>query len=183
MNKIILLLTLGFCGLAAAQTNGPLKLPANAPAAKARPQPPTEIDSDAADFDLNLHQAIYRGHVLVVDPKVRLTCEWMLVNLPQGGEHLNHVLAMTNVVVDFTNKKGEKYHVTSAKAVYDYKVVNAVTNETVTFTGKPVVETANSTIYSEPMVWDRARNHFIFTAPKMISKAAGGTNGPAQKLF
>jgi hypothetical protein len=120
--------------------------------------------------------------VLVVDPSVRLTCEWLVVDLPQGGEHLSHVVAVTNVVVDFTNQNGEKYHVTSAKAVYDYKVVNTVTNETVTFTGKPVVESATSTIYSEPMVWDRARNRFSFTEPTMISHDTG-TNGPAPKLF
>jgi lipopolysaccharide export system protein LptA len=178
MKRIIFLLAAGFCSLAAAQTNVPLSLSVAAPAAKAKPHAPTitMIDSDMADFDMNLHQAIYRGHVLVVDPQVRLTCEWLLVDLPAGGEHLNHVLATTNVVVDFTNEKGEKYHVTAAKAVYDYKVVEAVTNETVTFTGKPVVETATSIIYSEPMVWDRARNHFIFTEPQMISKDNGGTN-------
>jgi len=171
MKRIIFLLAAGFCSLAAAQTNLSLSLPTAAPAAKAKPHVPTitMIDSDMADFDMNLHQAIYRGHVLVVDPQVRLTCEWLLVDLPAGGEHLN-------VVVDFTNEKGEKYHVTAAQAIYDYKVVEAVTNETVTFTGKPVVETATSIIYSEPMVWDRARNHFIFTEPKMISKDNGGTN-------
>jgi len=181
MKKLIFLLALGVGGLAMAQTNGLVTLAAKSPAA-AKPKPPTEINSDSADFDLNTHQAIYRGHVQVVDPKVQLTCELMLVDLPQGGEHLNHVVAATNVVVDFTNERGEKYHVTAAQAVYDYKVVNAVTNETVTFTGKPVVDTTTTTIYSEPMVWDRARNHFIFTEPTMISKETG-TNGPASKLF
>ena len=194
MNKIIFILTLGVCGAVMAQTNGQLNLQmaaptikANAPAAKTKaadnkPKPPTEIDSDAADFDLNAHLATYRNHVVVTDPKVRLTCEWMLVILPSGGEHLSHVVATTNVVVDFTNEQGEKYHVTAAQAVYDYKVVNTVTNETVTFTGNPVVDTTNSTIYSEPMVWDRAANKFHFTEPRMISKDTG-TNGPAQKLF
>ena len=186
MKKIIFILTLGVCGLAMAQTNRQLNLQmttptikTNAPAAKvkapAKAKPPTEIDSDTADFDLNIHQAIYRNHV-------GMTCEWMLVDLPQGGEHLSHVVATTNVVVDFTNEQGEKYHVTSTKAVYDYKVVNTVTNETVTFTGNPIAETTNSTIYSEPMVWDRAANRFHFNEPKMISKDTG-TNGAAQKLF
>ncbi len=184
MKHIFFLMMLGFSCLLSAQTNAPVAPPATAPVAKesTKTKPPTEIDSDSADFDLNAHQAVYRNHVVVTDPKVRLTCEWMLVTLPQGGEHLSHVLAATNVVVDFTNAQGEKYHVTAAQAVYDYKVVNTVTNETVTFTGNPVVDTTNSTIYSEPMVWDRGRNHFVFTEPKMISKDTG-TNGPAQKLF
>lgn len=178
MKTIVLLLTLGCGAVAVAQTNGPLTLPTNAPATK--PQPPTEIISDAADFDMNAHQAIYRGHVKVTDPEVKLTCDWLVVDLPAAGAHLSHVLADTNVVVDFTDEKGEKYHVTSARAVYAYKVVNAVTNETVTFTGRPKVVTATSTIKSEPMIWDRARNKFTFINPIMTmvstNAPAGGTN-------
>ena len=172
MNKIILLVMISLCRLAWAQTNAP----------GAKPHSPTEINSDAADFDLNIHQAVYHGHVQVVDPKVRMTCEWMLVDLPAGGEHLNHVVAVTNVVIDFIDQKSQTNHVTAARAVYDYQVVNQVTNETVTFTGNPVVEMPSMTIYSEPLVWDRAANKYHFTEPKMISKD-NGTNGPARKLF
>ena len=189
MKKIIFILTLGICGAVMAQTNGQLNLPltlrTNAPVAKvkapAKPKPPTEIDSDTADFDLNIHQAVYRGHVLVVDPQVRMTCAWMLVDLPTGGVHLSHVVASTNVVVDFVDQKGQTNHVTAAKAVYDYKVVGTVTNETVTFSGNPIVEMPTITIYSEPLVWDRGENKYHFTEPKMISKE-NGTNG-APKLF
>ena len=187
MNKIIFLLMMGVCGLALAQTNGQMILTPLAPVAAkakapAKPKPPTEINADAADFDLNIHQAIYRGHVLVVDPQVRMMCAWMLVDLPTGGDHLNHVLAVTNVVVDFVDQKGQTNHVTAAQAVYDYKVVGTVTNETVTFSGNPIVEMPTMTIYSEPLVWDRGENKYHFTEPKMISKD-NGTNGPAQKLF
>ena len=183
MKPIIILLAAGVCGLAAAQTNVLLTPTKHAPAAKAKPHAPTAINSDAADFDLNLHQAVYRGHVLVVDPQVRMTCEWMLVDLPAGGEHLNHVLAVTNVVIDFVDQKGLTNHVTAAQAVYDYKVASGVTNETVTFTGHPVVEMPTMTIYSEPLVWDRAANKYHFTEPRMIShELPGGTNG-APKLF
>ncbi len=189
MKKIIFILTVGFCGVVMAQSNMQLSLPltlhTNAPVAKvktpAKPKPPTEIDSDMADFDLNIHQAIYRGHVSVVDPQVHMTCAWMLVDLPTAGEHLNHVVGVTNVVVDFVDQKGQTNHVTSAKVVYDYKVVGAVTNETVTFTGNPIVEMPTITIYSEPLVWDRGENKYHFTEPKMISKD-NGTNG-APKLF
>ena len=176
MRKIILLLLLTTGGWAAAQTN--------APATKAAPRAPTQINSDAADFDLNTHQAIYRGHVRVDHPDLKLTCESLLVNLPTAGAHLDGVVAETNVVIDFTDAKGQTYHVTSARAVYAYKVAGAVTNETVTFTGSPKVETAQSTIESEPMIWDRARNRFTFIAPKMISREApGGTNAEPVKLF
>lgn len=180
MKKIFLLLALGLCGAASAQLPAALlSVPAptavadtNAPA---KPRAPTVITSDAADFDMNTHQGIYRGHVVVQDPDVKLTCAWLAIDLPESGSHLNHVLADTNVVVDFTDEKGETYHVTSARAVYDYKVVDSVTNETVTFSGKPKVVTSQSTIESEPMIWDRARNKFSFLAPIMRSTA--GLNG------
>ncbi len=99
-----------------------------------------------------------------------------------GRRAFEHVLAVTNVVVDFIDQKGQTNHITAAQAVYDYKVVNTVTNETVTFTGKPVVEMPTMTILSEPLVWDRAANKYHFTEPKMISKD-NGTNGAAPKLF
>jgi lipopolysaccharide export system protein LptA len=178
MNKIIFLFMMMVGSVVLAQTN----LPATKAKVPAKPKGPTEINSDAADFDMNIHQAIYRGHVLVADPQVRMTCAWMLVDLPTGGDHLNHVLAVTNVVVDFVDQKGQTNHVTAAQAVYDYKVVGAVTNETVTFSGNPIVEMPTMTIYSEPLVWDRAANKYHFTEPRMISKDTG-TNGPAQKLF
>jgi lipopolysaccharide export system protein LptA len=179
MKKMIFLLAAGWCGVLAAQTNAP------APGAKAHP--PTEIDSDAADFDLNAHQAVYRGHVKVVDPQVKLTCGWMIVDLPSAGGHLNHVVAETNVVVDFKSEKGEKYHVTSAKAVYDYNVVDSVTNETVTFTGDPIAETPDYRIFSEPLVWDRVLNKFHLYHEKIISlhpvNAGSGTNAPLPNLL
>jgi lipopolysaccharide export system protein LptA len=174
MKKLIFLLMTGLAGWAQAQTN--------APAAKA----PTQINSDAADFDMGTRQAVYRGHVKVIDPQVKLSCEWLVVDLPAAGEHLSHVLADTNVVIDFTDAKGQTYHVTAAKAVYAYKVAGGETNETVTFTGSPKVETTQSTIESEPMIWDRIRNRFTFIGPKMISREGleklNGTNAPGMLL-
>jgi len=155
----------------------------NIPAAKVA----TEISSDAADFDLNTRLAVYRGNVTVIDPQVKMTCERLVVDLPAAGAHLSHVVAETNVVIDFTDEKGQNYHVTSAKAVYDYQVEGSVTNETVTFTGSPKVETAQSTIESEPMIWDRTRNKFQFISPRMTSheglEKMTGTNNPSLKLF
>jgi len=48
------------------------------------------------------------------------------------------------------------------------------------------VETATSTIDSEPMIWDRTRNKFTFIGPNMISRespGAGATNASPLKLF
>jgi lipopolysaccharide export system protein LptA len=180
MKKIIFLMLAGAGGLALAQTN--------APAPKTSPHQPTVITAASADFDLNIKRATYRGHVLVEDPKVKMQCELLVVDLPANGEHLQHVNADTNVVIDFTDEKGVTYHVTSARAVYAYSLAGAKTNETVTFTGNPKVESAESTILSEPLVWDKAANHFIFTNPNMkfrqnLNGLGAGTNAPPLKFY
>ena len=174
MKKTIFLLLAVAGGLALAQTN--------APAPQAPPHQPTEISSDSADFDLNIHRAIYRGHVSVIDPKVKMQCELLVLDLPAAGGHLQNVNAETNVVIDFTDESGQTHHVTSARAVYAYNVAGAVTNETVTFTGNPKVESAESTILSEPLVWDRAANKFhfhneIMTFRQNLNGFGVGTNG------
>ena len=87
MKKLILLLLAVAGGSALAQTNVPPKSPV--------PHQPTEISSDSADFDLNIRRAVYRGHVSVVDPKVKMQCELLVVDLPMKGEHLQHVSAET----------------------------------------------------------------------------------------
>jgi len=131
---------------------------------------PTRIDSDSVDFDMNTNArtATYLGHVHVDDPQMKLTCAWLLADLPQGGGRVNHIVAETNVVIDFTDDKGQTNHVTGDKAVYDYSVQGAVTNETVTLTGHPQVENAQETIKGEPIVWDRANNHFSAVNETMI---------------
>jgi len=119
MRFFLILLLAGSCGLVWAQTN--------APAEKKPPAQPTEINSDSADFDLNTRRVVYRGHVAVIDPKIKLNCERLVVDLPESGNHLSHISAETNVVIDLTDEKGDKYHVTSDSAVYAYSVVNSVT--------------------------------------------------------
>lgn len=161
---------------------GWLRAETNPPSVDAHPAHPTMINSDSADFALKDRRAAYHGHVQVIDPKVRLTCELLVLDLPEGGGHLSHVLAQTNVVVDFTDQ-GAKYRITSEQAVYDYKVVNFVTNETVTFTGNPIASTAQGTIYADPMIWDRADGHLHFPkSPRMISNQNLNTSGAGLSL-
>jgi lipopolysaccharide export system protein LptA len=165
MRKLLLLSFLLAGGCLWAQTNPPPVI-----------AHPTEINSDSADFELKDRRATYLGHVQVIDPKVRLTCELLVLDLPENGGRLSHVLAQTNVVVDFTDQ-GAKYHITSDQAVYHYQVVDMVTNETVTFTGHPVASTAQGIIYAEPMIWNRADGRLHFTNPRMISNQNLNTSG------
>jgi len=159
----------------------------NLPDATTPPRAPTRIDSDqSADFDLNGHQAIYRGHVRVDDPEMKLTCALLVADVPQGGGHPNRIVAETNVVIDFTDAKGQTNHATGDKAVYSYNVENGVTNETVTLTGNPQMENAQGTQAGDVIVWDRANNKLHFDNPHMVfrqnlNSLSAGTNPPPVK--
>ncbi len=176
MKRFILVAAIAWFNLAAgAQTNTTGTLPVSPRL--------TLISSDQGDFDLAGHEAIYRGHVRVDDPQMKLTCEQLIADVPQGGGHVNHIVAETNVVIDFIDNKGQTNHATGDKAVYVYSEQGGVTNETVTLTGNPQMENAQSTLTGDPIVWDRQNNHLSATNQKMIlrqnlSGLAAGTNAP-----
>jgi lipopolysaccharide export system protein LptA len=165
--------------------SSPARATTNLPAAPPPPRAPTRIDSDnSADFDLTGHQAIYRGHVRVDDPEMKLTCALLIADVPQAGGHPNCIVAETNVVIDFTDTKGQTNHATSEKAVYLYTVQNGVTNETVTLTGNPQMENAQGTQAGDVIIWDRANNKIHFDNPHMVfrqnlNSISAGTNSAA----
>ena len=136
------------------------------PATNSVPRPPTTINSDSADFDMNARKAYYHGNVIVSDPQMKLTCAELVADIPESG-HITHIVAETNVVIDFTDDHGQTNHVTAQKAVYDYKMQNAVTNETVTLTGNPVVQNEQGMQSGDVIIWDRVNGRFSFIHPRM----------------
>jgi lipopolysaccharide export system protein LptA len=118
---------------------------------------PTLISSESADFDLAGHEAIYRGHVRVDDPQMKLACEQLTADVPQAGGHVNHLVAETNVMIDFTDNKGQTNHATGDKAVYVYQEQGGVTNESITLTGnpQPQVENAHGLQAGDVIIWNR----------------------------
>lgn len=172
--QILVLAVLG--GLAAyAQTNVTNTLPT------ARGS--TLISSASGDFDLSGHEATYRGHVRVDDPQMKLTCEKLVADVPAAGGHVNHIVAETNVVIDFLDDKGNTNHATGDQAVYVYSEEGGITNETVTLTGNPQMENAQGTLTGDVIVWDRLNNHLSASNQKMIFRqsfkgALASTNPP-----
>lgn len=154
MKKICLfvLLVLTGCGLHA-QTNV---------TAAPKPRAPTLITSERADFDLAGRHAVYRGNVHVDDPQMKLTCEELTADLPPSGGHIDHLVALTNVVMDSVDEKGQTKHSSSDKAVYHYNVVNGVTNETVMLTGHAKVKDGPNWMTGEPITFNLV-NHAIHT--------------------
>lgn len=170
-------MTIALCGVAQAQTN----------VVKTSPRAATEINSDAAEFDLNAHQAVYHGHVVVNDPQMKLQCERLVVFMPQSGERLNHVEAQTNVVIDFSDNHGATARATGSLAVYRYLVLAGVTNEAVTLTGSPQVESRDAIMTGDQIIWDRAGNRLRATEQHIIFKKSLnegiGTNAVPVRLY
>jgi lipopolysaccharide transport protein LptA len=137
-------------------------------AASSAPRPPTQIQSASAGFDMTGRRAVYGGGVRVDDPQMKLTCAQLTVDLPPDAGHPDHIVAETNVVIDFTDAKGQTMHATSDKAVYDFNIRNGVTNETITLTGNAKVENAQGWLTGEPIVWNRANNSLSAMNQKMI---------------
>jgi lipopolysaccharide export system protein LptA len=190
MKCFSLIVMAGLCGwMVHAQTNAvaqssPASATTNSPAVPPPPRAPAQIYSDSADFDLNGHQAVHRGHVRVDDPEMKLTCSQLVADVPPAGGHPNHIVAETNVVIDFTDTKGQTNHTTSDKAVYVYNVQDSVTNETVTLTGNPVMVNAQGTQTGDVIIWDRANSKIHFDNPHMIfrqslNSATADTNSAA----
>ena len=177
MKKIFLLIAIALSGVASAQTN----------MVKTVPRAPTKIDSDTAEFDLNARQAVYRGHVVVNDPQMKLQCDRLVVFMPPAGERLNHIEAQTNVVINFSDNHGTTARATGSLAVYHYLVQNGVTNETVTLTGNPQVESPDAIMTGDQIIWNRAGNSLRATEQHIIFKKSlnegFGTNAAPVKLF
>ena len=168
---------------------GTLRAQTNTPAATQTTQTAiartkTLIDSKSMFFNNATRQVIYSGSVRVDDPQMKLTCEQLTADFPQAGGHPDRLVALTNVVMDSVDEKGQTNHATSDKAVYSYKVVNGVTNETVTLSGNAKVESAQGWMTGEPIIWDRVNNSMSAMNQRMvlrqnITTALVNTNPPA----
>jgi lipopolysaccharide export system protein LptA len=159
----------------------------NPPVAPSAPRGPTRISSDSGYFDLAGHEATYRGHVQVDDPQMKLMCEHLVADVPQAGGHVNHIVAETNVVIDFLDRDHTN-HATGDKAVYIYSESGGVTNETVTLTGNPQMENAQGILTGDVIVFDRLNNHLSASNQRMIfrqnlTSPAADTNSPPAKTI
>jgi lipopolysaccharide export system protein LptA len=140
-------------------------------------------------MDLNGHWATYQDHVRVTEGQMVMTCEWLLANLPEHGEHITNIVAMTNVVGDFVDNKNRKWHVTGDKGVYAYHAENGVTNETVTLTGNPpeIQEGEDTnTMTGDAIIYDAVTKKVNIKNPTSVywyeTNSPAGTNSFAPKI-
>ena len=120
--------------LALVTTNRPAAT--NQPDPASQPREPLTIKSTGPlIIDMINHWLTYSDNVHVTDGQMKMTCEWLKANFSANGEQPTNVIAETNVVIDYTDPKGQKGRALGNKAVYLFQVKNGATNETLTLTG------------------------------------------------
>jgi lipopolysaccharide export system protein LptA len=183
MRKFLFLLSAALVASAVwAQTNAVVKKPAN--------KKPVEQDFDVTSahllYDQNKSKLIYFDHVVVTNVQGNLTCARLIIDLPPQGStnsQVTNAFAETNVIINIF-KDGDTNHITCDQAVYSYGVVNAITNQTITFIGssnRPAkMENSKGWMTGEPLVWDNVNKQFSGTHPQTVFKApadiGGGSN-------
>ncbi|MGA2869222.1 MAG: hypothetical protein ABSF34_08690 [Verrucomicrobiota bacterium] len=186
MKKFLLLLSLVSVALAVwAQTNVAVLKPVEKKPADQN----VDVISRHFFYDGSKHQMIYYDNVVVTNAQGNLTCERLTIDVPPEGStnsQPTNAVAETNVIIDIV-KNGDTNHVTCDKAVYVYSVVNAVTNDTITFIGSPdkpaKVTNSKGWMTGEPLVWDKLDGSFSGVNPETHFKTpedtGKGTNAPA----
>jgi lipopolysaccharide export system protein LptA len=146
----------------------------------AAPAGDTEIFCDTFDYNTKTRVAFYNGHVRVDDPQMKMTGEWLQASLPEKGGRPDHIVAETNVAIDFI-ENNERTHATGERAVYDMKVVGKTTNEVMQLTGNPTLERTNGWLTADLLVMDRtaALIHGIGNHHSIIKKQTPNPPGPA----
>jgi len=161
------------------------------PVAPAAPLQEIGLHAGHAHYDGLARQLVYFDHVVVTNAQGRLSCEKLTINLPPDGAADNHptnAVAETNLDIIFVDNKGKTNHTTCDRGIYNYGVVNNVTNETYTFTGHATNTMAEGWFSGEPLIWDNIRQNFdlgsnVDVHLKMRSSADKGTNNSPFNLL
>ena len=142
----------------------------------------TEIFCDYFDYNTKTRVAVYRGHVRVVDPQMKLWSETLQASVPEKGGKPDHIVAETNVVIDFV-QDGQTTHAIGERAVYDRKVSATATNEIMELAGNPKLERTNGWMMADSIIMDHGAGviHGVGNNHTIIKKQAGGNQveGPA----
>lgn len=155
------------------------------------PQQEIGLHAGHAHYDGNARQLVYYDHVVVTNAQGRLTCERLTINLPPesaADSHPTNAVAEINLDIIFVDNRGKTNHLTCDKGIYDYSVVNTITNETFTFTGHATNTMAEGWFSGEPLIWDNIKKTFDLNSQvdvhlKMRPASDKGTNNSPLNLL
>ena len=179
MKRILFFLFAGAGGLLLGQTN---------PVSPASAEQKIGLNSDR--WFSTARQTVWTGHVVATNQQGTLTCGRFTIFWPPEGAAAgrpDRATAETNVVVHFI-RGGHTIRVTGDQAVYDYRVANGVTNQTITFMPSGNIvdeENTNDQMTTWPLIWNindgtfsGLTNQGVFLLP-----ASGAGSNNVFKLF
>lgn len=131
----------------------------DAPAPTASADGITHISSKHAYFDYRKHYLISYDSVKLVDPRISMTCEYLMARFPTNdSQRVELAVAETNVVAQISTN-GTTYTIQAAKAVYTFQTTGSATNQTLLLTGTP-----------EPLIWWQQENSPTATTNTFAAK-------------
>ncbi len=106
----------------------------------------------------------FEGGVRIVHPRLNWVCQTMNVDYPNPNS--KDVTMTAEQAVEFSLKgtdedQSQDVHGTCNHAVYDYAVTPSGTNNTMTLTGNPILETTNSIFKNKILILDCANNKLM----------------------
>jgi len=123
-------------------------------------------------YTVTTNTAHFQDGVHIVHPRLNWVCQTMDVNSPDPTK--KDVTMVAEQAVEFTLKldaEGENtqiVHGTCDRAVYNYAVTPKGTNDTMTLTGNPILQSTNATITNKIIVIDCANNKLVAPGPYRI---------------
>ncbi|HWX21334.1 MAG TPA: hypothetical protein VN578_15650 [Candidatus Binatia bacterium] len=167
-----------FMRLPAAELGQPETL---ASGAAPKPAPDTGTNQFAEiycdSYLLRTNTAWWTGGVYVSHPRMNWVCERLTANLGPAGAESKTMVAEEAVTFDLRDQKGQTVHGTGDKAIYDYNVTGAATNDLLTLTGAPAfLQTTNGTIRDKLVLLDRANSKLVAPGNYLIRIRTNGTN-------
>jgi lipopolysaccharide export system protein LptA len=130
-----------------------------------RPSTNEFADIYSETYTVTTNTAQFRGGVRIIHPRLNWVCQTMNVDSPNPNS--KDVTMTAEQGVEFNLETGsadnqlQDVHGTCNHAVYNYAVTPSGTNDTMTLTGNPILETTNATIKNKVIILDCANNKLM----------------------
>jgi lipopolysaccharide export system protein LptA len=130
-----------------------------------RPSTNEFADIYSETYTVTTNTARFEGGVRIVHPRLNWVCQTMNVDSPNPNS--KDVTMTAEQAVEFNLKTGtdedqlKDVHGTCNHAVYNYAVTPTITNDTMTLTGNPILETTNGTFKNKILILDCANNKLM----------------------
>ncbi len=152
---------------------------------------PTHVFSDSLRYAMKAGEAIYRGHIRVEDPRMKLRSELLTAQFPVEGSNttqIEKIVAEKDVFIDFISERGDTNHASGDRAVYHSIATGKTTNQVMELTGHPRIDMTNGWMTADMFTFDQLQdrirgidNYRFHSSANVQFGGSPGTNSPPQE--